>query len=97
MIYKDYNCAARVKSSKKDLPALLEELIIYWLIEDLLCTSYENDDICPPGLKVILEVTIINTGDLKWMAMLLGVDGDGMSNQWCGGVSTATSTNKDGT
>ena len=31
--------------------------------------------------KLISKTVIFNTGDLKWMAMLLGMDG--MSRQWC--------------
>ena len=41
----------------------------------------EDDDIIEsPQLRVIEHVKLYNTGDLKWMAILLGMDG--MSSEW---------------
>ena len=69
----------------EDLKRISESKVLLTKLDDgsVACAliSEENEDECPPGSMVIPKVTIFNTGDLKWMAMLLGMDG--MSMQWC--------------
>ena len=95
LLAADYGGAASVTG--KDTPCCLEAAIMDWLTEDLKsiatkavhiekledgthgCVLVDKED--DAAGTVIPNVTIYNTGDLKWMATLLGMDG--MSSEWC--------------
>ena len=69
----------------EDLQAINKKRIVVETSKDgsISCTFVEEDDdvIELSQLCVIEHVKIYNTGDLKWMVMLLGMDG--MSSEWC--------------
>ena len=51
--------------------------------DGVIVCSFQRDDLDAAYLTshVIEHVELYNTGDLKWMAMLLGMTD--MSNEWC--------------
>ena len=69
----------------EDLQAINEKIIVLERREDgtISCAFVEEgDDVIESSqLRVIENDEIYNTGDLKWMAMLLGMDN--MSSEWC--------------
>ena len=68
-----------------DLKTINDSKLLLTKVEDgeVVCSFIEADtDIeSDEHSHVISKVEIFNTGDLKWMAMLLGMDG--MSSDWC--------------
>ena len=69
-----------------DLKTIHESKLLITKADDastILCMFVKDDSggEDPESSHTISKVTIWNTGDLKWMAMLLGMDG--MSGEWC--------------
>jgi hypothetical protein len=69
----------------EDLRRLNSKRVLISVLPDgtIGCTLEEQEDRCSlaEGVCALPPATIINTGDLKWMAMLLGMDD--MSGEWC--------------
>jgi len=69
----------------EDLQAINNQRVILETSDDNLLRCYfvesDEDVRVSSHIRVIERVKIYNTGDLKWMAMLLGMDG--MSSEWC--------------